>query len=156
MAKTPLELLPKQRKYKNPFEGLEHNTDVDDAMYWAFQDVLDYNEDDDIDLDVLTDYINDRHNYYTSEFPEGDYDSKANFLHNALNRWNDTNKMYPNPRRTDIQVWKDRVRGLKQKHGDNAYFNNLALFADDTNGVDHSNEIQELIDTFGFDRKGEW
>ena len=53
------------------------------------------------------------------------------------------------PKRSDIQVWRDRAKKYGDSVGDvwplAKTFNDLT-----------DDDIQELIDVFGFDRKGEW
>lgn len=56
---------------------------------------------------------------------------------------------YGRPRRSDIQVWRDRAKKYGEDVGD------LWPFAKTLNDFSDDN-IQELIDLFGFNRKGEW
>ena len=56
---------------------------------------------------------------------------------------------YGHPKRSDIQVWKDRAKKYNNDvKGVWPWTDNLTQLNDD--------DIQELIDIFGFDRKGEW
>lgn len=56
---------------------------------------------------------------------------------------------YGRPRRSDIEVWKDRAKKYNESvKGVWPWTDNLTQLNDD--------DIQELIDVFGFNRKGEW
>ena len=57
---------------------------------------------------------------------------------------------YGHPRRSDIQVWRDRAKKYAADVGElwpgfTEHYTNL-----------NDDDIQELIDVFGFNRKGEW
>lgn len=51
---------------------------------------------------------------------------------------------YGRPRRTDVQVWRDRAKNLSA----DAYPIAVEELSDQ--------QIQKIIDAFGFNRKGEW
>lgn len=56
---------------------------------------------------------------------------------------------YGRPKRSDIQVWKDRASKYAKDVGDMWPFaKNLTNLNDD--------DVQEMIDLFGFNRNGEW
>ena len=57
---------------------------------------------------------------------------------------------YGRPRRSDIQVWRDRAKKYADSVGDlwPGFVEHYTNLNDD--------DIQELIDVFGFNRKGEW
>ena len=160
VVKKPDELQLLKNKFSNPYESYKSKeiSDIDDAYYWAFQNALDYDEEPSLeDIEESLDRLYDER----SEFDDPDefkkiYGRRGDFVHNGLTKWNDHNKVNPNPRRTDVEVWKDRARKLAKKNPDNAYYNNILQIADDRNGVDHSDMIQEIIDAFGFNRNGEW
>ena len=57
---------------------------------------------------------------------------------------------YGRPKRTDVQVWKDRANKYAKEVGSSVwpFAKNLINLNDD--------DVQEMIDLFGFNRKGEW
>lgn len=155
VVKNPNQLQLVKNKFSNPLENRNQKasdwTDSDDAYYWAFQDALDHYGDD-ADLDTIEQYLGEE---YDSRF-DGSTFPKNEWIHNGLNIWNTHNKIYPNPRRTDVEIWKDRARKLAKENPNDAFYNNILQIVDDVNGVDHSDKIQKIIDAFGFNRNGEW
>ena len=57
---------------------------------------------------------------------------------------------YGRPKRSDIQVWKDRANKYGKEIGSSVwpFAKQLINLKDD--------DVQEMIDLFGFDRRGEW
>ena len=51
---------------------------------------------------------------------------------------------------SDVDHWRERAIDLARQHPDNAYLQNIALIANDKNGVDHEDLIKEIINVFGF------
>ena len=51
---------------------------------------------------------------------------------------------YGRPKRSDIEIWRDRLKNTNVE----PYTKNLSNLSDE--------QVQQLIDAFGFDRKGEW
>lgn len=156
MAKTPIELAKKWDINDHSSGGLNgHDFEKEIPHNMRFKE-FDYNNpggvlrwvteepfsDDDINQfkNAMSKYKISKAHVVTRDDHTGDWNK---------NLTDSKGHVIENPRRSDIQVWRDRANKYAKDMKDIfPWASNLTSLNDD--------DVQEMIDLFGFDRKGEW
>ena len=162
MANSPLDLA----KRINPPQTYKRLRDIDDIQANEFPDVttkeffdnyLKGNPEYDFNYDTaandkIIDYIAEDLKMSPRQWNEAVKVRKdpRRYSEEYIKRWetqHDANGN-PIPRRSDIQVWRDRAKKLAENNPKDIMYKNASEFDDDT--------IKQFIDVFGFNRNGEW